>query len=242
MGAAVSIISRDTFWRLWPNWHVQKSSVTLCTYLGQPIKVLGSLNVEVSYDTQVHTLPLPIVEGSRPSLLDWDWLAHLWLDWKSIRQVRKDSLDTLFSEHKALFQDGLGTMQGYEASLHVDPQVVPKYCKAQLIPYAMRAKVEEELQWLVNEGWLELVQYADWAAPIVLVLKKNGFVWLCGDFKVTVNKVAWVDRYPIPRVEGLLSKLTGGQCFSKLDLSQACQQEKLEELFRQYRSSGNFHL
>ena len=84
MGAAVSIISRQTLRGLWPNRHVQKSSVSLRTYSGQPIKVLGSLSVEVSYDTQVHTLPLLIVEGSGPSLLGRDWLAHLRLDWKSI--------------------------------------------------------------------------------------------------------------------------------------------------------------
>ena len=108
--------------------------------------MLRSLSVEVSYDTQVHTLPLLIVEGSGPSLVGWDWLAHLRLDWKSIHQVREDSLNSLLCRHKPLFQDGLGTMQGYEASLHVDPQAVPKYCKAGPIPYAMRAKVEEELQ------------------------------------------------------------------------------------------------
>ena len=148
--------------------------------------------------------------------------------------MQDDSLDIRLYRHKALFQDGLGTMQGYEASLHVDPQAVPKYCKARPIPYAMRAKVEEELQRLVSEGILKPIQYADWAAPIVPVLKKNESVRVCGDFKVTINKVARVDRYPIPQVEDLLSKLAGGQHFSKLDISQAYQQLKLAESSRQY--------
>ena len=65
--------------------------------------------------------------------------------------------------------------------------------------------------------------------PTVPVLKKNGSVRECGDFKVTVNKVAQTDRYPIPQVEDLLSKLAGGQRFSKLDLSQAYQELKLAE-------------
>ena len=90
-------------------------------------------------------------------------------------------------------------MQGYEANLHVDPQAVPIYCKSPPIPYAMRAKVEEELQQLASEGRLEPVQYADWAAPIFPLLKKNGPVGVCGDFTVTINEVAWVDRYPIPK-------------------------------------------
>ena len=42
------------------------------------------------------------------------------------------------------------------------------------MPYAMRVKVEQELDHLVNEGILEQVQFADWAAPIVPVLKNEG--------------------------------------------------------------------
>ncbi len=32
-------------------------------------------------------------------------------------------------------------------------------------------------------------------------------VRICGDFKQTVNPVAKLDRYPIPRIEDLFSKL-----------------------------------
>ena len=73
------------------------------------------------------------------------------------------------------------------------------------------------------------MQYADWAAPIVPVLKKDGeSVRICGDFKQTVNKVASLDHYPLPRVEDLLAKLSGGKKFSVLDLSQAYQQLELD--------------
>ena len=47
----------------------------------------------------------------------------------------------------------------------------------------MRVKVEQELDRLVSEGILEPVQFADWAAPIVPVLKSDGqSVGICGDF------------------------------------------------------------
>ena len=42
------------------------------------------------------------------------------------------------------------------------------------MPCPMRVKVEQELDHLVNEGILEPVQFADWAAPIVPVLIKEG--------------------------------------------------------------------
>ena len=80
----------------------------------------------------------------------------------------------------------------------------------------MGGRVKQELQQLVKEGILEPIQCAGWVAPIVSMLKNNGSVRVCGDLKVTVSQVACVDRYPIPSVKDLLSKLAGGQHFTKL--------------------------
>ena len=40
----------------------------------------------------------------------------------------------------------------------------------------MRAKVEQELDRLHQQGIIEPVQFSDWAAPIVPVLKQNGSI------------------------------------------------------------------
>ena len=60
-----------------------------------------------------------------------------------------------------MFEPGLGTMQGYEAKIYVDPGAQLKYCKAPSVPYAMRGKVEEELECLMSEGIIQSVQFAD---------------------------------------------------------------------------------
>ena len=62
---------------------------------------------------------------------------------------------------------------------------------------------------------------SDWASPIVPVLKKDGSVRICGDFKVTVNQVLQVDQYPLPRIDDIFVTLAGGQKFTKLDIKQA---------------------
>ena len=70
----------------------------------------------------------------------------------------------------------------------------------------MRALVEEELDNLLKEGVISPVQYADWAAPIVSILKRDRkLVRICGDFKLTVNLASKLDRYPIPKIEDLFS-------------------------------------
>ena len=45
----------------------------------------------------------------------------------------------------------------------------------------------------------------------------------------TVNLVSKLDRYPIPHIEDLFSKLAGGKSFTKLDLSQAYLQIPLDD-------------
>ena len=92
--------------------------------------------------------------------------------------------------------------------------------------------MDQELDQLVAEGILEPVQYAEWAAPIMPVVKSDQSVRICGDFKQTVNAASRVDRHPLPKVEDLFATLSGGRIFSKLDLSQAYQQVLLEDVSR----------
>ena len=79
------------------------------------------------------------------------------------------------------------------------------------MPYALRSRIEEELDRLEREGILEKVTHSEWATPIVAVPKPNGRVRLCGDFEVTVNQSLSVDQYPLPRVEDLFATLAGGK-------------------------------
>jgi hypothetical protein len=52
----------------------------------------------------------------------------------------------------------------------------------------------------------------------------DGSIRLCGDYKVTINKMLVMDRYPVPRVNELLSMFQGATKCCTLDLCQAYQQ------------------
>ena len=65
-------------------------------------------------------------------------------------------------------------------------------------------------------------------------MKSDGGVRICGDYKVTINKAARLDKYPIPRIDELFTSLAGGKMFSKLDLSHAYLQVQLDDELRQY--------
>ena len=53
----------------------------------------------------------------------------------------------------------------------------------------MKGKIEEELTRLQEEGTIESVQFSEWAAPIVPIMKPDNSIRICGDYKTTVNQV-----------------------------------------------------
>ena len=62
-------------------------------------------------------------------------------------------------------------------------------------------------------GVIEPISFSEWAAPIVPVLKKDGTVRICGDYKLTVNQASKVDSYPLPKIDDLFASLAGGKTF-----------------------------
>ena len=210
----------------------------LKTYTGEHIKVLGSIDVNVIYKNQKKQLPLLVVAGDGPSLFGRNWLQQIKLDWSGLHAVSavspKSLWQSVIDRHPDVFRDELGKVQGTTAKFYLKPDVKPKFLRARPVPYALREKVERELDRLQANGVIEPVQFSDWAAPIVPVMKKDGSVRICGDYKLTINQAAKTDTYPLPRIHDLFTSLSGGTTFSKLDLAHAYQQIPLEEDSKHY--------
>ncbi|XP_048007003.1 uncharacterized protein K02A2.6-like isoform X1 [Leguminivora glycinivorella] len=87
---------------------------------------------------------------------------------------------------------------------------------------------------MLSAGVIEPVDASDWATPLVPIRKPDGSLRLCADYKVTLNKVLLVDKYPVPRLEDVFSSLSGSTYFTKLDLSQAYSQVVLDDESKKY--------
>ena len=238
-GASLSIVSENIFDYILSgdkNINVKPSCAKLKTYTGELINPVGTATVRVMYKGQSAKLPLMIVPGDGPSLLGRNSLNDIKLDWHSLFRTSEENypeimrkLDIILDQNKNIFQPGLGKMKNTKIKIELKPDVKLKYCKACPVPYALRNKIDNELDRLVKENILKPVEFSEWATPIVPVLKSDGSVRLCGDFKQTVNKAAKCDNYPIPKTEDLFASLGGGDKFTKLDLSNAYLQLELEE-------------
>ena len=192
--------------------------------IGELLQLLGKVTVTVAYHSQVVLLPLLIVQKEGAALFGRNWLEHIQLDWSTIHSVDSSCGFKDLQKHQQFFRDELGTLQGTEAIIHVPPHSQPRFFKARPIPYAMKEKVESELHRLQAAGVISPVQFSDWAAPVVPVVKSDGSLRICGDCSVTVNAVSKLDSYPLPRVDDLFTAMSGGVVFSKLDLKHAYQQ------------------
>ena len=216
---------------------MKPSSTKPYTYNEAPIPACGCFDAEVNYKGQQVVLPLTVVKGAGPSLLGRDWLKSLVIDWKSIHAiaVHESSLQALLRRYSNVFREGLGTLKGFKATVHVRPDARPKFCRPRTVPYAFRESVNVELDRLVQEGILELVDVAVWAAPIVTVLKKDkSSICICGDFRLTVNPVSRLASYLIPRAEDIFATLGKGRLFTKIDLRHAYQQLLLDNKSKDY--------
>jgi len=236
-GASVSILNESTLssYNSKNKPTVKPCGAVLRTYTGEHIPVMGRASVNIRYCGQKCTLPILVVKGNGPNLIGRDWLTHLRLDWGQIKRlhVGNTEAEAIVFKYPEVFQEGLGTLKGTKGHIVVPTDAQPRYFKPRHLPYALRPKVDNELDRLEKEKTIEPVEFSDWAAPIVPV-PKGDIVRICGDYKVTVNPVAKTDKYPLPRIEDLYANLAGGQKFSKLDLKNAYLQVELDDESKKY--------
>ncbi|XP_039291150.1 uncharacterized protein K02A2.6-like [Nilaparvata lugens] len=250
-GSGISAICYSDFVKQFPDLTVKlkPTDEVFHSYVGDPIKPVGVVHVNcaINKNCKEKSLQLYVMKSNKEErnvspILGRSWLQALKIDLgqlnshckptiQGLNQVNDNELELekVIKDYPVVFSDKLGKYTKRKFELHLKDDARPIFCKPRPIPYAIKDKVELEINRLVNENILTPVESSEYGTPIVPVMKPDGLIRLCGDYKVTINKMLMIDRHPIPRVDDLFVALRGGKKFSKLDLSQAYQQIELDE-------------
>ncbi|BHF62060.1 hypothetical protein SprV_0100504100 [Sparganum proliferum] len=223
-GSAVTLINEASLQKL-PS--LLPASSKFRSYTGQNVEVRGVFTAEVEHDGELHYLPVHVVRGSQqPNLLGRNWIKCVPSVLSYVHRIGANpALDSILVNHKDLFRDDSAThYRGPPVKFQFQSDFRPRFFKARTVPYAVAPKVEEELDRLQKADIIEPLQYSEWAAPIVPVLKSDGSVRICGDYKLTINSATKLNPYPLPRIEDLYASLAGGHQFTTLDLKHAYNQ------------------
>lgn len=233
-GASFSIINEQTWNSIrdrLPHSALRPSNLSLRTWTETPVLLLGQASLPVQYNTFARDLQVIVAKGSGPNLLGRDWFKPLNISMNiyNISEDDCDQISELIRKHSEVFKDGLGTYRGHPVSIHLKADATPKFMKARPVPYAIKERVELEIDRLVSEGVLQPTSYSEWATPVVPIVKKSGEIRLCGDYRCTVNEATESDTYPMPTANEVFAAIAGGKFFSTLDLDRAYTQVVVTE-------------
>ncbi|XP_018362813.1 PREDICTED: uncharacterized protein K02A2.6-like [Trachymyrmex cornetzi] len=114
-----------------------------------------------------------------------------------------------------------------QIQLKLKKDASPVFVEARPVSFKLQMLIQKELDTLEKAGIIEKIESCKWATPIVPILKKDGKIRICGDYKATLNPYLIVDEYPFLTVDELFLKLRNGKKISKIDLKQAYLQLKI---------------
>lgn len=98
---------------------------------------------------------------------------------------------------------------------------------ARRTPLGFQGEEERHLRAMLEAGVIT-PSTSEWAAPVVLVRKKDGGVRWCIDYR-KLNELTLRDAYPLPKIEECLDTLEGSAVFSTLDLQSGYWQIEVHE-------------
>lgn len=236
-GAGYTLIPEHDFLKLDLNIPVRKSDVAFRAYTGDIFIPLGVVDVNVTYKNKYSKEQMYIVPSKHTPLLGRVWIRHLKInlqeiDYTDIKEINSNTIYTIeeiISNFNDLFQPRVGCIPNVCCSLKLKEGAKPVFVKQRQVPFALREKVEIELDNLEKDGIITKVNTSDWGSPLVVIPKPDGNVRLCVDYKIAVNPQLVSAHYPIRRIDEILNNLKNSKYFCKLDLFKAYLHVEVDE-------------
>lgn len=243
-GCGVSVMRAAQFRSLFEDAVISHSNVALHAVSG-PVPVVGQAVVSVNVLAECHELILILCSDDH--VLEYPLLGREWLNvinpkWRecllplveavsAISSLKVPSVEVMSKlfPRPFLSKDDNSFIEHFYAKLILRIDFTPIKHGAYSIAFGLMKPVENVLNCWVKSSKAVRVRHAEWASPVVPVLKKDGTVRLCVDFKTTLNPQLRVDFYPLPKPDTIFAHLANGVYFTSLDLKDAYTQLRLDE-------------
>ncbi|XP_059623093.1 uncharacterized protein LOC132266252 [Cornus florida] len=189
-GSSANVMPRVTFDRL--EIEPEKLKPTgnpLLEFDGKRVEPIGMVELIVQAAERVLTESFVVVEihPSYNLLMGRGWIHRI-----------QGVPSTLHQVMRCLGPDGTKVID-----IHRD-QVAAKKCYSVTLKSAGKA---EEVDRLLEAGFIREVQYPAWLSNVVVVQKKNGKWRVCIDF-TNLNKACPKDNFPLPRIDQMVDATT----------------------------------
>ncbi|CAG9137900.1 unnamed protein product [Plutella xylostella] len=160
-----------------------------------------------------------------------DWHVHIdSVDFQnpsmSLDAEQQGKLDALLKANKDIFVSNGQPKHEIEHCIDTknhSPISVPPYRLSEM----KRELVKKEIDQMLQDKVIEPCS-SPWAAPVVLVPKKDGSMRVCVDYR-RLNAITIPDTYPLPRIDDLLHEAKPTPFMSTLDLKAGYWQIKVRD-------------
>ena len=133
-------------------------------------------------------------------------------------QYQKSPYAELLHQFKLLFAANQFDFGRTHIVQHTIPLMddTPVKQRAYRCPIKLQEELDQQITELLEHNIIE-PSSSPWAAPVLLVKKKNGKYRLCVDYR-KLNNQTRKDSYPLPRIDDILAKFKNAKYFSSLDM------------------------
>ena len=135
--------------------------------------------------------------------------------------------DTNFVPSQDVFGE-IGCLHG-EHHIQIEENATPVVHPPRRVPYALMDKLKTELDRMKQLDIIEEIdEPTEWVSSLVIIEKADGRLRVCLD-PSDLNRVIKREYYPMPTAETVMSEMSEGKYFSKLDASNGYWQIKVDE-------------
>lgn len=236
-GADVSLINKNNIPK---GIQIKKCTEDINIYsaCGNQIKVIGEVEIQITINYNQYHIKALVIEGN-PSytllgadmIIKFPTLLNVFREQTQmkINMATTQKIEDIVEKYSSIFKTEISELNLCSLGKHkitlTDGNPVRQ--RHGRVPIHLEKQINDEINKNLKLGIIKESE-SPWCARIVPVIKPNGQVRMCIDYRA-LNQKTIKDTYPLPRVDEILDSLGKAKYFSTLDATSGYYQIAMQE-------------